>query len=363
MAISDINRAMAAYSQPSEFDQNAWKTAFDIANGFTNAEHNRTRANDAARAYQENMATSANRVNYMNWDFGNKQAMGDLKLADTRRLYQNALQTDPSAVQATIAQNHYSTTSNNVANQSLQGNQEAQQIYAKYAFDANGKPRTWNEIYQTAQADGVTPQNMYAITPFSQAALQARANQQAALIGLANNSMGTTVDATGNVVSTGKIDPAAFDARANQMIATGQVSKEDVERFRATIFPPQTSQPAISPQTQQTFMQMYQALPPSIIAPYAVGNVPLNSVQPQAVGNNQVTQGQPRLNELGLNPNYATQYSTAIANNQRYAGNNSVTQEMVDKMNHNLLQQLLAKQQEDEMLRAKSIGQHYLQYK
>lgn len=34
MAISDINKAMGLYAQPSEFDQNAWKTAFDMAERF-----------------------------------------------------------------------------------------------------------------------------------------------------------------------------------------------------------------------------------------------------------------------------------------------------------------------------------------
>ena len=66
MAISDINKMMAMYAQPTEFDQNAWKTAFDIANAFTGAENSRTIANENARKHQENLATQDWRVNYAN---------------------------------------------------------------------------------------------------------------------------------------------------------------------------------------------------------------------------------------------------------------------------------------------------------
>lgn len=59
MSISTIGQAMGLYAQPSEFDQNAWKQAFDIANGFAES-------SEAQRRNRENLATSEWRVAALN---------------------------------------------------------------------------------------------------------------------------------------------------------------------------------------------------------------------------------------------------------------------------------------------------------
>lgn len=89
MSILDINKAMAAYSVPTEFDQNAWKKAFDIANAFTTAENNRATANENQRKYQENLATQDWRVAYSNAQNQAGVSEQQNKLAQAQALSQN----------------------------------------------------------------------------------------------------------------------------------------------------------------------------------------------------------------------------------------------------------------------------------
>lgn len=91
MAISDINKAMGLYAQPSEFDQNAWKTAFDMADRFaqTSEKHRANRenldtsiwrvalqnaTNQAGAAEQQNKLTQANAMQ-QGWDFLQQNAV------------------------------------------------------------------------------------------------------------------------------------------------------------------------------------------------------------------------------------------------------------------------------------------------
>ncbi|WP_439242486.1 hypothetical protein [Lonepinella sp. BR2474] len=91
MSIADIGKAMAMYAQPTEFDQNAWKQAFDIANAFTATENNRTTADENARKLAENYATQDWRVkasnaqnqdltNLSGWNIKTRDATGDGKI-------------------------------------------------------------------------------------------------------------------------------------------------------------------------------------------------------------------------------------------------------------------------------------------
>lgn len=83
MSISTIGQAMALYAQPSEFDQDAWKQAFDIANGFAES-------SEAQRRNRENLATSEwrvgalnaanqDKINQANWDIKNRDMLGTQK--------------------------------------------------------------------------------------------------------------------------------------------------------------------------------------------------------------------------------------------------------------------------------------------
>lgn len=122
MAISDINKAMALYAQPTEFDQNAWKTAFDIANAFTITENNRAVA-------------EANKV----------------KTEDLKRLYSNALQTDPSAIQATISENQLNRAKNLNGITEQQGIAQWNNLAPKLLVDEFGRPRTNELVFHLAR--------------------------------------------------------------------------------------------------------------------------------------------------------------------------------------------------------------------
>ena len=243
MAISDINKMMAMYAQPTEFDQNAWKNAFDIANAFTNAENNRTVA-------------EANKV----------------KTEDLKRLYSNALQTDPSSIQSTIAQNNFNTTQYKIGEQGILGQDEMIKALQSYGINPDGTARTIPEAYAAMQADGKNLVNPYALSNVWQAGNQERANQQALYLGIANNSMGTTIDAAGNVVSTGQIDPQKLTNNLNMMVATGMITKEQADNLRK----------GFSIEVPHQEIKRFQSIfnpQPQIISPYRLDAQPQQTVK------------------------------------------------------------------------------------
>lgn len=70
MAVSDIFKYQHAYNTNGTFDDKSdWKTAFDIANGFSDAYNKNAVSLDNMRKYYENQASSANRVDNMNASF------------------------------------------------------------------------------------------------------------------------------------------------------------------------------------------------------------------------------------------------------------------------------------------------------
>lgn len=110
MAISDINKMMAMYAQPTEFDQNAWKTAFDIANSFATVSENH-------RKNRENLATEDWRVSLAN------------------------------------AQNKANTVAQQNALTQQQGVQQLYQLTPQLMVDDNGKIRSNEEIFNIARQD------------------------------------------------------------------------------------------------------------------------------------------------------------------------------------------------------------------
>lgn len=124
MSIADIFKIQTAYNTNGTFnDQTNWQDAFKIANAFADT-------SEKHRANRENLATSDWRTAYQNnfYDTGIKQ--NNLKVADLQRLYNNALQTDPSQIESTIAQNNFAKTRADLDKQGLQGQHEAQQYIA-----------------------------------------------------------------------------------------------------------------------------------------------------------------------------------------------------------------------------------------
>ncbi|PJG83756.1 hypothetical protein [Caviibacterium pharyngocola] len=160
MSILDIGKAMAIYNQPTEFDQNAWKTAFDIANAFNTAsnnyvtlENNRITRGVNALKHQENMATSDNRVAWQNWDYNNRMKTGDF--AQVKSHYEfdklKATDEDSKALDNFIAENigkNPTEMQQAIMNSTLSDNQKAQ---------AWGRYQALNEIntqrHQAEQAD------------------------------------------------------------------------------------------------------------------------------------------------------------------------------------------------------------------
>lgn len=166
MAISDINKAMAMYAQPSEFDQTAWKTAFDLANGFTTAAEN-------GRKHNENMATQ-------DWRVAMTNALDQAKSAESQ---------------------------NNLIQQ--QGLKQGLDFYHKNAVDAQGRVRTPEEMLNLANKNQTL--NPYLFSQLLSANQQyakntaqetaqfnpQMASQYLALAGLSPN----TVDNSGNVIN------------------------------------------------------------------------------------------------------------------------------------------------------------------
>lgn len=216
MAISDINKMMAMYAQPTEFDQNAWKNAFDIANAFTNAENNRTVA-------------EANKV----------------KTEDLKRLYSNALQTDPSSIQSTIAQNNFNTTQYKIGEQGILGQDEMIKALQSYGINPDGTARTIPEAYAAMQADGKNLVNPYALSNVWQAGNQERANKQALYQNILNNAMETEITPTGERVQTGRINAKLLDQRLNQAVISGAMTKADADALRNRAFPVAPNQAVI----------------------------------------------------------------------------------------------------------------------
>lgn len=270
MAISDINKAMALYAQPSEFDQNAWKTAFDMADRFA-------QASEKHRANVENLATQEARINHANWDFMNKERMGNLEYQDNQRKYNNALQTDPSTIAATIAGNQYATTKAGIAQQALQGEHNLTQLLPKYAVNQDGSFRTLQEAYNAAVAAGekVDP---YAFAKAYEAGMAAQNAQRDLGYQLIQDSRRTGVDpVTGRTIYTGGYSPELFDSRANAMIATGLMSKAQIENYRRQLF---QSQPAQNmPNTtgvsllnpNAPFHEQLAAMQSKVVNPYVFG--------------------------------------------------------------------------------------------
>ena len=165
MAISDINKAMGLYVQPSEFDQNAWKTAFDMADRFA-------QSSEKHRANRENLATS-----------------------DWRVALQNATN------QTGIAEQQNKLTQANAI-------QQGWDFLQQNAIDENGRARTAEELFTLAQRQKLNPalyaQLFSANQDYAQNAAQEiapinpqMASQFRAMAGLSPN----IVDNQGNVIN------------------------------------------------------------------------------------------------------------------------------------------------------------------
>lgn len=278
MAISDINRAMSAMAQPTEFDQSAWKKAFDIANAFNTASNNAINYADNALKHNENLATSDWRTAYKNNGYEQGIKQNGLKTADLQRLYSNALKTDPSLIQATIAQNNFATTGSTIANKEALGQEQLMGLVNQHGFNADGTAKTLPETWQAMQSAGVDMNNPYVASHFWKAGNQQRQNVQGVLDNVLRNSFGTATDPLGNTVSTGQIDQNRLGQQLNLAIATGQISQEQADGLISQLYP--TYPNATSATAPASYMPAIGWLA-NQLASFATGNM---QVVPYATG-------------------------------------------------------------------------------
>lgn len=140
--------------------------------------------------------------------------------------------------------------------------------------------RSYPEMYQAMQADGVSPQNIYAITPFINSSLQERANKQILLAGIINNSRRITYDALGNPIPTSEIIPTKLANEFNLAVAGGMFSRAEADKLYSQFVPPvQTpTQPNTALPTGGNFQQMYSNVASkTVVSPYAIGNALLGN--------------------------------------------------------------------------------------
>lgn len=268
MSILDINRAMAAYAQPTQFDQNAWKMAFDISNAFANT-------SETHRQNRENLATSDWRVAYQNNQFDNGIKQNDLKTAELQRLYDNNVKTDPSYIAATIAQNNYATTNYDLNRQGILGQDESLRFIRQY-----GKPgQSMMEIYNSVPEEVRNKLSPYAFGTFYQAGNQDRVNQQALQMGILNNSQEMTTDSLGNLVPTGRINTERFNQKLNEAVVTGQMTREQADDLKNRMFPVAPNQVVPIGMSNGSFSGRLAALqgnlPQTVQVPYALGQQPI----------------------------------------------------------------------------------------
>lgn len=284
MAISEINRAMSAMAQPTEFDQSAWKKAFDISNAFNTASNNAINYADNALKHNENLATSDWRTAYKNNGYEQGIKQNGLKTADLQRLYSNALKTDPSLIQATIAQNNFATTGSTIANKEALGQEQLMGLLHQHGFNTDGTAKTLPETWQAMQSAGVDMNNPYVASHFWKAGNQQRQNVQGVLDNVLRNSFGTVTDPLGNVVSTGQIDQNKLGQQLNLAIATGQISQEQADGLIRQLYPktPNTTSATALP-TPMSFVpaiggfssQLANLTPENTqTIPYAIGYTP-----------------------------------------------------------------------------------------
>ncbi|WP_179108683.1 hypothetical protein, partial [Rodentibacter genomosp. 2] len=226
-AISDINKAMALYAQPTEFDQNAWKTAFDIANNFATTSENH-------RKNRENLATEDWRTAFENNKFETGIGKNNVELANLQRLYNNALKTDPSEIQSQIALNKYNTTQHDIGNKALLGQDELLKLRAQF-----GKPgETQMEFYNKLPEEVRKTVSPYAYYGFDNAAAQERARKDALMQGVLQSAEKMAYDPlTNERVRTGQYDSNLLDFGLNKLIASGAMNKEEAEALRKKVMP------------------------------------------------------------------------------------------------------------------------------
>lgn len=308
MSIADIFKIQQSYNLHNKFnDQTDWQEAFKIANSFAET-------SEKHRANRENLATSDWRVNYQNNAYQTGIQKDDLEVKELARLYGNALKTDPSMIESTIAQNKYNTNQYTIGQKGLLGQDEAASLIAKYGFNPDGSVRTMPQVYQAARADGQQIANPYAISPFWTASNQDRANRQALHQAIIKNSMGETIDSSGIRVSTGKIVPEKLEQELLQNIAMGKMSKEEADALRNALTQ-SSGQTSTMPTVPVRFSPMLPPPPVNEVAvPYRLETQPQAVAIPQEANTAQVPQTLPAPVPQAVD--YQKQYNVSDENMQ-----------------------------------------------
>ncbi|WP_439327586.1 hypothetical protein [Lonepinella sp. BR2357] len=289
MSIADIGKTMAMYAQPTDYDQAAWKKAFDIANSFTTAQNNRTVADENMRKLAENYATQTGRVNALNaqnQDLINQYGW-QTKTRDA---------TQQAAIDNSLSTFGLNTKQNQVA---LNGINDQEQL-AKVQQQAilAGKNPDYPYLLNPNTAKQFSPAMVAALYGQQQ---QAQATHQntlnTALQELYKNSFVESYDDNGNKIT--KFDPTRFEQGTKALYSLYpndvQYIGDYFSRFNGYFMPQSTIKPADYPhiigfsQLNSAYPAITGYTPPQPAVPYAVPQgqvnqaIPTPQVQPQQV--------------------------------------------------------------------------------
>ncbi|MDC2824620.1 hypothetical protein PHA51_01015 [Rodentibacter pneumotropicus] len=318
MAISDINKMMAMYTQPTEFDQNAWKTAFDISNAFTNANNDRTLADENARKLRENLATEDWRTAYQKADFLDRKNLANWNVT-TRDA------TQQGAIDATKAMNSYNTTQHDVGNKALLGQNELVELRAKF-----GKPgESQMEFYERLPEEVRKTVSPYAYYGFDNAVAQDRARKEALMQGVLQAAEKMSYDPiTKERVRSGQYDSNLLDFGLNKLIASGAMNKEEAEALRKKVMHVDLAAYTIPKLDLSVPFGQLPQQPQQVASPYRLDAQPTNTIPPV----NQPILAQPQMGQetsIEYVSKYGVSQPTLDLIQQQAALNNVGLQEML----------------------------------
>lgn len=159
-----------AYQNNTAFDQNAWKTAFDIASNFNKLSDGYTTMQDNRRKLQENFDTQEwrtkadNAKNKMIFDTAPYQT--DASIAQ----HNTTIATEPNRANALNTGYWRQVTENNIAEQNSQADYDLAKFIGENRSTEQGFPRSIKELYHLAIDQGFDKANPLAFSKLAQEA-------------------------------------------------------------------------------------------------------------------------------------------------------------------------------------------------
>lgn len=357
MAIAELFKYQHAYNTNGTFDDKSdWKTAFDIANSFSNARNNNFISLDNVRKYYENINTSAGRVAGIN---ATNQHLVDTAphktLADIAK-YNTTIHSEPHHLAALNAQNQaiaavspikadWSIADYGQKMDEMDATRKAQEAFQKLYFNDNGTRRTLEERARAAYEMGLSPEVFAKVEPnlrpaevpasLQTAKFEAQAKQQ--------QEMNKHLLELDNKLATGEITKEQYGmmlSNLNNYYGIGQQAGTTASSAAAQ--PTQGSNPqgVTVPSVTVGAIKIRPDLMPSlqtqeVAVPYAAGNSPTQTQvatqSPVAAQPSQETREVlPNLSANGLYPNLEEAYQTQARVHQNLVARGAMTQQQAE---------------------------------